>query len=69
MNQILFIPLLKNISMGKAVEIMWNSTFKNMRGLLIYPINYNPNKKYKLIVDIYGGGFGSLISLVGAIFR
>ena len=69
MNQILFMPLLKNISMGKCVEIMWNGTFKNMIGLLIYPINYNPNKKYKLIVDIHGGGFGSLISLAGTIFR
>jgi hypothetical protein len=69
MNQILFIPLLKNISMGKCVEIMWNGTFRNMIGLLIFPINYNPNKKYKLIVDIHGGGFGSFIYLSGAIFR
>jgi dipeptidyl aminopeptidase/acylaminoacyl peptidase len=40
-----------------------------MRGLLIYPINYNFNKKYKLIVDIHGGGYGSSIYLSGAIFR
>ena len=40
-----------------------------MRGLLIYTINYNPDKKYKLIVNIHGGGFGSVIMLKGTIFR
>ena len=68
-NEILYLPLLKNTSMGKVVEIKWNGTFKNMRGLLIYPINYNPDKKYKLIVNIHGGGFGSVIRLKGTIFR
>jgi hypothetical protein len=26
-NKVLYLPLLNNISMGKAVEIMWNGTF------------------------------------------
>ena len=68
-NEILYLPLLKNTSMGKVVEIKWDGTFKNMRGLLIYPINYNPDKQYKLIVNIHGGGFGSVIRLNGTIFR
>ena len=68
-NEVLHLPLLKNTSMGKVEEIKWNGEFKNMRGLLIYPINYNPNKKYKLIVDIHGGGPGAHIYFSGGIFR
>jgi dipeptidyl aminopeptidase/acylaminoacyl peptidase len=69
LGNVLHLPLLKNVSMGGIIEIGWNGTFKNMRGLLVCPVNYDDSKKYRLIVDIHGGGFGSVIGLHGAIFR
>lgn len=68
-NDVSCVPLLKNVTFGKSVEIGWNGTFENMRGLLLLPNNYEPNKKYGLIVDIHGGGPGATMYLDGSILR
>ena len=50
-------------------KVIWNGTYNNMQGLLIFPPNYKSSKKYQLIVDIHGGGPGSSIFLTGSILR
>lgn len=68
-KKIVKLSFLKNTNFGSVREIQWNGTYKNMRGLLIYPINYKNNKKYGLIVDIHGGGSVGNMNLYGSVFR
>lgn len=50
-------------------KVTWNGPFKNMIGLLIFPNNFNLNKKYPLIVDVHGGGPGASMHLTGSVLR
>jgi alpha/beta superfamily hydrolase len=58
-----------NSDIKRYKHISWNGTYENMVGLLILPPNYKPSKKYKLIVDVHGGGPGSSVFLTGSILR
>ncbi|MFB3764317.1 MAG: prolyl oligopeptidase family serine peptidase [Methanotrichaceae archaeon] len=41
---------------GRTEVIQWNSTDgRKIEGLLTYPVDYNPGKKYPLLVEIHGG--------------
>jgi dipeptidyl aminopeptidase/acylaminoacyl peptidase len=40
---------------GKAETLHWNTDIGQVQGWLLYPLNYDPTKKYGLIVSIHGG--------------
>ena len=40
---------------GKAESIDWDNDGYHVQGWLLYPANYDPTKKYPLIVDVHGG--------------
>jgi dipeptidyl aminopeptidase/acylaminoacyl peptidase len=40
---------------GKAESINWNNESYKLQGWLLYPLNYDPAKKYPLIVYVHGG--------------
>ncbi len=40
---------------GKAESIEWSNDGVGIQGWLLYPDNYNPQRRYPMIVDIHGG--------------
>ncbi len=42
-------------SWGKAESVMWTNEGFHVQGWLLYPANYDPAKKYPLIVYVHGG--------------
>ena len=40
---------------GKAESIDWDNDGFKVQGWLLYPANYDPTKKYPMIVDVHGG--------------
>jgi dipeptidyl aminopeptidase/acylaminoacyl peptidase len=40
---------------GKAESIDWDNDGFHVQGWLLYPANYDPAKKYPMIVDVHGG--------------
>ena len=40
---------------GKAESLHWTTDIGSVQGWLIYPANYDPSKKYGLVVDVHGG--------------
>ncbi|MDW5266330.1 MULTISPECIES: S9 family peptidase [Acidobacteriaceae] len=40
---------------GKAEDIHWSNEGFNVQGWLLYPANYDPAKKYPLVVYVHGG--------------
>jgi dipeptidyl aminopeptidase/acylaminoacyl peptidase len=40
---------------GKAESLHWNTDIGQVQGWLLYPLNYDPAKKYGLIVSVHGG--------------
>ena len=60
---------------GKDVSIEWTNDGYDVQGWLLYPANYDPAKKYPLIVSVHGGpsaavgsswgGGGALYSAMG----
>ncbi len=40
---------------GKSVSLSWKSNEFNVQGWLMLPLNYDPTKKYPLIVEVHGG--------------
>ena len=42
-------------SWGKAVSVNWKNDGFNVQGWLIEPANYDPSKKYPMIVMVHGG--------------
>ena len=53
-------PQVATFALGDAEEITWKSTDgKMVGGVLVKPINYQPGKRYPLIVAIHGGPAGA----------
>ncbi|MBB5056117.1 dipeptidyl aminopeptidase/acylaminoacyl peptidase [Granulicella aggregans] len=60
---------------GKSESIEWKNDDFNVQGWLLYPADYNPAKKYPLLVEVHGGpsaalgnswaGGGALFSAMG----
>jgi dipeptidyl aminopeptidase/acylaminoacyl peptidase len=49
-------PQTNNFAHGKYKTVTWKSNDgKEVEGILIYPFNYNPAKKYPLIIQLHGG--------------
>lgn len=40
---------------GKAESLHWNTDIGQVQGWLLYPLHYDPAKKYGLIVSVHGG--------------
>ncbi len=40
---------------GKTESLHWNTDIGQVQGWLLYPLNYDPAKKYGLIVSVHGG--------------
>ena len=52
-------PQLKEFTLGKTEIIRWKSEDgMEMEGLLVKPVNYDPNKKYPLLIIVHGGPAG-----------
>ena len=41
--------------LGKAENVEWTNDGFHVQGWLLYPVNYDPAKKYPLIVNVHGG--------------
>ncbi len=49
-------PQVRNFALGEEAEITWTSTDgKQVGGVLVKPVGYEPGKRYPLIVAIHGG--------------
>ena len=53
---------------GAVEEIRWNSSFdqREMQGWVVKPPNFDPAKKYPMILEIHGGPFASYGSVFSA---
>ena len=40
---------------GKTEKLHWRSDEYNVEGWLMYPVNYDPAKKYPMVVSVHGG--------------
>ncbi len=62
-------PYSNNLALSEVREIEWKTIDypSPIRGLLILPLNYQPGKKYPLIVDIHGGGISAHIVFYGGL--
>jgi dipeptidyl aminopeptidase/acylaminoacyl peptidase len=47
---------------GAGKSIHWKSDSYEVQGWLIYPANFDPGKKYPLIVDVHGGPSAAVLS-------
>jgi dipeptidyl aminopeptidase/acylaminoacyl peptidase len=43
---------------GKAESVIWNSDGFRAQGWLVYPENFDPGKRYPMVVEIHGGPAG-----------
>jgi dipeptidyl aminopeptidase/acylaminoacyl peptidase len=46
---------------GKSEDVQWTNEGFKVQGWLLYPANYDPSKKYPLIVSIHGGPSSAVI--------
>ena len=55
-------------NLGNVEEIWWESSFdkKKIQGWIVTPPNFDPSKKYPLILEIHGGPFASYGSVFSA---
>jgi acylaminoacyl-peptidase len=55
-------------NLGKVTEIWWESSFdqRKIQGWVVTPPNFDPNKKYPMILEIHGGPFQSYGSVFSA---
>lgn len=55
-------------NLAKVEELWWESSFdqRKIQGWLVKPPNYDPSKKYPLILEIHGGPFASYGSVFSA---
>jgi dipeptidyl aminopeptidase/acylaminoacyl peptidase len=40
---------------GKAESLIWNNEGFRVQGWLLYPANYDPSRRYPMVVEIHGG--------------
>lgn len=51
---------------GKSVSLDWKSDSFNVQGWLILPKDYDPTRKYPLIVEVHGGPAAAVVARWGA---
>jgi dipeptidyl aminopeptidase/acylaminoacyl peptidase len=49
-------------SWGQAESTRWTSDGMSIQGWLVYPVPYDPAKRYPLVVAVHGGPSGSVLS-------
>jgi len=47
---------------GESESLTWNNNGFHIQGWLLLPVNYDPAKKYPLIVEVHGGPASSVLS-------
>ncbi|MGA9669842.1 MAG: S9 family peptidase [Terracidiphilus sp.] len=47
---------------GKSVSLSWSSSKFHVQGWLMLPKDYDPSKKYPLIVEVHGGPAGAVVA-------
>jgi len=47
---------------GQAKSIQWKSDSYEVQGWLVYPANFDPSKKYPMIVEVHGGPSAAVLS-------
>ena len=47
---------------GQAKSIQWKSDSYEVQGWLVYPTNFDPSKKYPMIVEVHGGPSAAVLS-------
>ena len=47
---------------GKSVSLSWKSDQFSVQGWLMLPKNYNPAKKYPLVVEVHGGPAAAIVA-------
>jgi dipeptidyl aminopeptidase/acylaminoacyl peptidase len=53
-------PQLRSIAMGKSEIVHWKSKDgMDIDGILVYPVDYQPGKRYPMVAEIHGGPAGS----------
>lgn len=58
---------LAGVALGELRTVSWStSDGLDFTGLLVLPVNYEPGKRYPIIIDIHGGPYGG-IKLSGAL--
>lgn len=45
----------QHLEWGKAQSITWRNQAERIQGWLLYPQNFDPNKRYPMVVEIHGG--------------
>ena len=53
---------------GKSVSVAWSSDSFQVQGWLTLPLDYNPSKKYPLIVEVHGGPAAAILPRWGSGF-
>ncbi|PYX76735.1 MAG: S9 family peptidase [Acidobacteria bacterium] len=48
--------------LGKTESVSWKSDAYDVQGWLVFPLDYDPAKKYPLVVDVHGGPASVLTS-------
>ncbi len=52
-------PQVKDLALGRTEVVQWKSRDgKEIEGLVLYPVGYQPGKKYPLLVFVHGGPSG-----------
>ena len=53
-------PQLRDVAMGNGEVVRWKSSDgMEMDGVLIYPVGYEPGKRYPMVAEIHGGPAGA----------
>jgi dipeptidyl aminopeptidase/acylaminoacyl peptidase len=53
-------PQVRDLALGKGEVVRWKSTDgMDIDGVLIYPVGYEPGKRYPLVAEIHGGPAGA----------
>src|ERR1019366_4698732 len=53
-------PQLRSFALGKSEIVHWKSKDgMDVEGILVYPVDYQPGKRYPMVAEIHGGPAGS----------
>jgi len=53
-------PQLRSLALGKSEIVHWKSKDgMDVEGILVYPVDYQPGKRYPMVAEIHGGPAGS----------